>query len=75
MRVLIAIIAASLTLWVMYKLLFSSRDELAECFKYWLTPDIISLFRGRFWEDSWAEMKLFVWLGTAGLVGYGVYSL
>lgn len=41
--------------------------------KFYLTPDIISLFRGKFWEDYWAETKLALWLGISALVGMLVY--
>ena len=42
--------------------------------KFYFTPDIISLFRGKFWEDNWAETKLALWLGISGLVGMLVYA-
>ncbi len=41
--------------------LFSTWDEFFACVKFWLMPDIVSLFRGEWVEDWWAEFKLFVW--------------
>jgi hypothetical protein len=49
--------------------LFKDWDNFWDCVKFWLTPDIISLFRGEWMEDQWAQMKLFVWLALcAGAV-------
>ncbi|MGI0116506.1 hypothetical protein [Zooshikella sp. RANM57] len=75
MREIFTGIAFFLTLWAMYKLLFGDKDELIECIKFWFTPDIISMFRGTYWEDHWAEFKIFIWLGSAGVVAYGVYHI
>jgi len=68
-------IAGIITLSVMYRFLFRDKDELIECIKFWLTPDIISMFRGEYWDDHWAEFKLLIWVGTSTAVGYGVYLL
>lgn len=46
-----AIAAALVTAALLYTLLFEDWEEFAECVKFYLTPDIISLFRGKFWED------------------------
>jgi hypothetical protein len=51
------------------KLFFNTWDELGEAIAFWITPDIISAFRGEFWEDWWAELKLGVWiLSCVGIV-------
>ncbi|MEZ6319182.1 MAG: hypothetical protein R3B49_10605 [Phycisphaerales bacterium] len=51
------------------KAVFGDWSEFVECVKYWLTPDIISLVRGEWSEDWWAEFKLFAWaLVCAGIV-------
>ena len=68
-----AIAAALVTAALLYTLLFEDWEELTECVKLYLTPDIISLFRGKFWEDYWAETKLALWLGISALVGMLVY--
>ena len=31
------------------------------------------MFRGKYWEDAWAELKLLVWLGISIGVGALVY--
>ena len=33
----------------------------------------LSMFRGKYWEDAWAELKLLVWLGISIGVGALVY--
>ena len=68
-----AIAAALVTAALLYTLLFEDLEEFTECVKFYLTPDIISLFRGKFWEDYWAETKLALWLGISALVGMLVY--
>ncbi len=45
------------------KLFFGDWHGFFECLKFWFTPDILSAFRGDFWEDWWSEFKLFVFVG------------
>jgi len=40
---------------------FGTWDGFWEGIKFWGTPNIISAFRGEYWEDRWAEIKLFLW--------------
>ncbi len=68
-----AIAAALLTAVLLYMLLFEDWDDFLECVQFWLMPDIISMFRGKYWEDVWAELKLLVWLGISIGVGALVY--
>ena len=68
-----AIAAALLTAVLLYMLLFEDWDDFLECVKFWLIPDIISMFRGKYWEDAWAELKLLLWLGISIGVGALVY--
>jgi hypothetical protein len=41
---------------------FDSKEEFIEALRYWATPDVWSLFKGRHWEDWDAEFKLFVYI-------------
>ena len=68
-----AIAAALLTAVLLYMLLFKDWDDFLECVKFWLIPDIISMFRGKYWVDAWAELKFLVWLGISIGVGALVY--
>lgn len=47
---------------VLGKLFFPTWEDFKEAVLFWITPDIISAFRGEFWEDWWAELKLGWWL-------------
>ena len=40
------------------KLMFGDWEGFWESIKFWLKPDILSLFHGEHWEDSIAEFKL-----------------
>ncbi len=59
----------------MYRIVFSDKDDFIGCVKFWFTPDIVSMFRGEYWDDHWAELKLIIWAGVSFAVGYGVYHL
>ncbi len=53
--------------WLYWKSFFGSWDKFGQCVKFWLTPNIISMFRGQYWEDRGAEMRL-VWFVIACVV-------
>jgi hypothetical protein len=64
-------------IYLAYRVIFRDAEEFLESLRFWLTPDILSAFRGEFWEDWWAEMKLGLFVAaTAGLimVEAGVYQ-
>lgn len=50
-----------------FRFFFCDSDEFYRCIKFWLKPDIFSMFNGEYFEDSWAEFKLGAW----GAVGIG----
>lgn len=57
--------------WLIGWAFFKDWGDFCECVKYSLTPDVISLFRGEWNEDRWAQLKLGLWtLACAGAV-YG----
>lgn len=74
MSVFLAILGGSAVGYMLYKLLFDTLDEFMHCVRFWFTPDIISLFRGQFYEDAWAEVKLILWLAISIGCGYGIYA-
>ena len=74
MSVILAILGGSAVSYMLYKLLFDTLDEFMDCVRFWFTPDIISLFRGQYYEDAWAEMKLILWLAISIGSGYGIYA-
>ncbi len=43
--------------WVFFK----DAQSFVDAIRFWLTPDLISAFRGELWEDTWAQFMLLVW--------------
>ncbi|SCW80374.1 hypothetical protein SAMN04487970_105138 [Paenibacillus tianmuensis] len=41
-----------------YKLIFSDPEDFDESIKYSFTPNLISFFRGKYWQDQWGTFKL-----------------
>lgn len=41
-----------------FRLIFKNSDDFKESVKYSFTPDIFSLFKGRYWKDHVGEAKL-----------------
>jgi hypothetical protein len=66
---IIAVLAAIVALYLVYKVLFGDLDELIDAFKYWFTPDIFSWFSGEGFDDFVAEIKLAIWI----ISGVGTY--
>jgi hypothetical protein len=59
----IILVVANIPLyWLVGWILFKDWENFWDCLKFWLTPDIISLFRGEWIEDQWAQVKLSLWL-------------
>lgn len=56
---------------LLFQAFFGDWDGFKECVRYYLTPDIISMFRGEWGEDGWAEMKLGVYVALC--VGSGTF--
>ena len=51
------------------KLLFGDWQKFREAVRFWLTPDFISIFRGEWGDDFFAELKLGIFIAIcAGLV-------
>lgn len=75
MDVIAAIVSAVITAYLLFSVLFGSREEFLGCVKFWFTPDVFSIFKGQFYEDQWGEVKLLVWIVCSAGVGYGVHTL
>ncbi|MDD5348887.1 MAG: hypothetical protein PHQ12_01630 [Chthoniobacteraceae bacterium] len=54
---------------LLFRVFFDDWGGFWECVRYYLTPDVISLFRGEWGADQWATMKLGIY--TALSVGSG----
>ncbi len=46
--------------WVFFK----GWEDFWESVRFFLTPDIFSLFNGEYWDDWWGEMKLGLWIAA-----------
>jgi hypothetical protein len=68
------IIAGIVTLALLFKPIFGDASGFRECVRFWFTPDILSLFRGEWDRDWWAEMKLGFWLICGVATGIAVYT-
>lgn len=53
--------------WVFFK----DREDFYECIRFWLTPDLISLFRGECVDDWLAELRLGLWVSVCAGCLYG----
>jgi len=67
--------AGMVTLVLSFKLFFRDLSAFGDALRFWFTPDVISMFRGEWGEDFFAELKLGLWLFLGGLVGTGVYAV
>lgn len=47
---------------IIFKFVYRDSDDFQESVKHSFTPDIISLFKGRFWKDQVGEAKLGVFI-------------
>ena len=56
-------------------LFFDSWDGFVESLRYAATPDIISAFRGEYWDDRWEELKMFFFIGACGVCLAAEYLL
>ncbi|SNT15296.1 hypothetical protein SAMN05446037_104521 [Anaerovirgula multivorans] len=58
-----------------FKTFFSGTEDFNESLRYSFTPDLISLFRGEYWKDRFAQMKLSFFLLSCGLVTFMEYAM
>lgn len=63
------------TYWLLGWVVFREWEEFWECVRFWLTPDWLSGFRGEYFEDMWAEMRLFFWLVLCAGTIYGEWHI
>lgn len=74
MRLILSLITGAAAAAALFHILFEDKEEFYDCVKFWLKPDVISLFRGESLEDMWAEFKLLAWAGSSWLAGHVVYA-
>lgn len=59
----------------LFRILFDGRDDFFDCLRLSFTPDIISLFRGEYWQDFTQSLKLSGFVLGTGISGVMVYTL
>jgi hypothetical protein len=72
--VVLAVVMASVIAALLFKPFFGDRDEFFRYLKFWLTPNIVSMFRGEYWKDWLSEAKLGFWFAAAGLSAFVTYA-
>ena len=77
--VISAFVTAILLIRPVYKWIFKDMDDFLDCIKFSFTPDIVSMFRGRAFEDFTQSLKLsgfFLFtIGPGWLVYYMIETL
>jgi len=73
------IIAVSITIgllvaWITFRSFFDDLSDFFDCLRLYFTPEIISIFRGEWRERNWADLKLLVYFGLSGGVGFLSYQ-
>lgn len=71
--IVLSVIAGVGVMVLLFKPIFGDKQEFYDCVKFWFTPDIFSIFSGKYIEDWLSEMKLSLWIICGGIAGTGVY--
>lgn len=64
---LIVLVVLNLPLFGLLSTIFFHQEGLGGALKYWFMPDLVSLFRGEYIDDQWAEAKLLIYAIVCGL--------
>lgn len=67
-----SILVSVLVAWLFFDTFFADWTDFLECVRYRFTPDILSMLRGEWAEDWWAEFKLGAYLALSA--GGGVLT-
>ena len=60
-----SILAGMFVAWLLFDTCFEDGADFLECVRYYFTPDILSMLRGEWAEDWWAEFKLGIYLAVS----------
>lgn len=74
MEIFLSIVTALTVFRTTFKWFFDSMEDMVDSFKLWVTPDIIDVFRGRFEESLWAELKIWAWIAMSVISGFAVHA-
>jgi hypothetical protein len=74
-----ALIVTALVGRALFRVIFDDAADFWDCVKFSFTPDLISMFRGRYLDDWHQSMKLSLFLlaagGAGGLTYWGIASI
>lgn len=57
---------------LVFGLFFANADDFCDCLRFSFTPNLLSLFRGEYWEDIAKSMKLSCYMVL--VIGSGVLT-
>ena len=61
--ILVILIVVNAPLYYLFwRWIFKCWEGFMECVRFWLTPDIVSMFRGEYGQDWVSELKLGWWI-------------
>jgi hypothetical protein len=67
--IIILVVANTPIYLIVGRTFFGGWQGFVEALRFWFTPDILSAFRGEYYEDRWQRMKLAVFAAMcAGLI-------
>lgn len=53
------------------KIFFGCWSDFWDAIVFWITPDMLSMLTGEYWDDLWAELKLGLFVVTCGACLWG----
>ena len=71
----LVLIALNLPLFGLLSRIFFRQEGLSGALKYCFIPDLISLLRGEYIDDQWAEVKLLLYCIVCGLTIWSELNL
>ena len=74
MEIILSVLAGLAVMRATFNWFFDDLDDFKDCLMLWFTPDIIDIFRGRFMDDFWADMKILFWILAGASVGFSVHT-
>lgn len=70
--VVVAVIVSVVVCRFLYRVMFDDSDDFWSCVGFSFTPDLLSLFRGEYWEDRLKSLKFGAFV--AAVIGSGVFT-
>ena len=74
MTLFLSIAIGVLVAWFSFRMFFDDPADFFDCLRLYLTPEIISIFRGEWGDRNWADLKLLLYFGLSGGMGLLSYQ-